>query len=105
MAVRSFLIDGEAVVADAQGVASFDLRRGRAHEKQAFVWAFGLLELDGEDLRQLPSGWDPSPEIDGNGICLRRSSISWVFAIVRIGKRSRFTLTPPNSFARPPWIL
>jgi len=51
---HSFLIDGEAVVADAQGVASFDLLRNVAHAKQAFVWAFDLLELDGEDLRAKP---------------------------------------------------
>jgi bifunctional non-homologous end joining protein LigD len=51
---RSFLIDGEAVVADAQGLASFELLRVRARGKQAFVWAFDLLELDGKDLRALP---------------------------------------------------
>ena len=42
------------VVADGQGVASFYLLRGRARERQAFVWAFDLLKLDGEDLRHLP---------------------------------------------------
>jgi ATP-dependent DNA ligase len=31
------LIDGEAVVADAQGVASFNLLRGRTRETQAFL--------------------------------------------------------------------
>ena len=36
---RSFLIDGEAVAADARGVASIDLLRGRARESQVFVWA------------------------------------------------------------------
>jgi ATP-dependent DNA ligase len=43
---RSFLIDGEVVVADARGVASFDLLRGRARQERAFVWAFDLLELE-----------------------------------------------------------
>jgi ATP-dependent DNA ligase len=51
---RSFLIDGEAVVADAEGVASFKLLRSLSRAKHAFVWAFDLLELDGEDLRALP---------------------------------------------------
>ena len=37
---RSFLIDGEVVVADAQGVVSFELLRGLTPAKQAFVWAF-----------------------------------------------------------------
>src|SRR5262249_12625924 len=43
---RSFLIDGEAVVPDAQGLASFELLRVRARGTQAFVWAFDLIELD-----------------------------------------------------------
>jgi hypothetical protein len=45
------------------------------------------------------------PEIDSDGIWPRRSSVSWVFAVVRLRKRSRFTLIPPDSLARPPWIL
>jgi ATP-dependent DNA ligase len=51
---RSFLIDGEAVVADRQGLASFELLRGRTRHGQAFCWAFDLLELDGQDLRSEP---------------------------------------------------
>jgi bifunctional non-homologous end joining protein LigD len=42
------------VIADARGVASFNLLRGQAREAQAFVWAFDLFELDGEDLCSLP---------------------------------------------------
>lgn len=34
---RSFLLDGEVVVADAKGVASFALLRGRTRLKQAFI--------------------------------------------------------------------
>lgn len=51
---RSFLIDAEAVVADGAGLASFELLRGRTRHGQAFCWAFDLLELDGQDLRQEP---------------------------------------------------
>jgi ATP-dependent DNA ligase len=51
---RSFLIDGEVVAADSAGLASFDLLRGRRRLAGAFVWAFDLLELDGEDLRREP---------------------------------------------------
>ena len=51
---RSFLIGGEVVVTDGQGVASFALLRGRAREEQPFVRVFDLLELDGEDLRDQP---------------------------------------------------
>jgi hypothetical protein len=51
---RSFLTDGEMVIAKAQGVASFALLRGRARENQAFVWAFDPLALECADLRDLP---------------------------------------------------
>ena len=51
---RSFLIDGEVVVADAQGFASFELLRGRMRLASAFVWAFDLIELDGQDFRAEP---------------------------------------------------
>jgi ATP-dependent DNA ligase len=51
---RSFLIDGEAVVADSAGLASFELLRGRTRHGAAFCWAFDLIELDGEDLRVEP---------------------------------------------------
>src|SRR5215469_4663621 len=46
--------DERLVRVTARGVASFNLLRGRAREAQAFVWAFDLIELDGEDLRNLP---------------------------------------------------
>lgn len=48
---RPFLIDGEAVVADGAGIASFELLRGLRRRREAFCWAFDLLELDGQDLR------------------------------------------------------
>jgi bifunctional non-homologous end joining protein LigD len=53
---RSFTLDGEAVVAGADGVSVFDAlhRRGRAPD--AILQAFDLLELDGEELRPLPLG-------------------------------------------------
>jgi bifunctional non-homologous end joining protein LigD len=50
---RSFTLDGEAVVCGPDGVAIFDaLRRGTVTE--AMLYAFDLLELDGEDLLGLP---------------------------------------------------
>ena len=51
--VRSCLIDGEAVVCNASGLAVFDLIRG-CHDAAAVLCAFDLLELDGEDLRHKP---------------------------------------------------
>src|ERR1700678_4185904 len=50
----SFSIDGEAVIAGPDGVAAFDELHGRRRLDEAFLWAFDLLELNGEDLRPLP---------------------------------------------------
>ena len=39
---RSCIIDGEAVVCDDNGVASFDRIRHRRHDGDAFLYAFDL---------------------------------------------------------------
>ena len=52
--VRSCLIDGEVVCCDDNGVAAFQLLRHRRNEPKAFLYAFGLLELNGTDLRREP---------------------------------------------------
>jgi len=49
---RSFLIDGEAIVTDGDGLAVFDLIRHKRHGGAAVLCAFDLIELDGEDLRR-----------------------------------------------------
>jgi ATP-dependent DNA ligase len=46
----SFLIDGEAIVTNASGLAVFDLIRRKRHGGDAVLIAFDLIELDGEDL-------------------------------------------------------
>ncbi len=51
LAVRSCLIDGEAVVVNATGLSVFDLIRYRQHDRAAVLCGFDLIELDGEDLR------------------------------------------------------
>jgi bifunctional non-homologous end joining protein LigD len=48
---RSCIIDGEAVACDDNGVASFDLIR---HQRGIFLYAFDLIELNGDDLRRDP---------------------------------------------------
>jgi bifunctional non-homologous end joining protein LigD len=48
---RSFLIDGEAIVTNDDGLAVFDLIRHNRHGG-AVLCAFDLIELDGEDLRR-----------------------------------------------------
>src|SRR5262245_35743150 len=51
---RSCLLDGELVVTRPDGVASFELLRRRRHDAAAILYAFDLLELDGQDLRREP---------------------------------------------------
>jgi bifunctional non-homologous end joining protein LigD len=48
---KSFTLDGEAVVVGHDGVAVFDALRRRHKASEALLYAFDLLEHDGEDLR------------------------------------------------------
>jgi bifunctional non-homologous end joining protein LigD len=50
LSVRSCLIDGEAIVCDKNGLAVFELIRGRRILASAVLCAFDLLELDGGGL-------------------------------------------------------
>jgi len=51
---RSCIIDGEAVACDDNGVASFDLVRHQRANGSVFLYAFDLIELNGDDLRRDP---------------------------------------------------
>ena len=51
---RSCIIDGEAVACGEDGIASFDRIRYRRHDEGVFLYAFDLIELDGDDLRRDP---------------------------------------------------
>jgi bifunctional non-homologous end joining protein LigD len=51
---RSCLIDGEAVASDDQGIPDFKLLIRNRKYGSAQLYAFDLLELDGEDLRGAP---------------------------------------------------
>jgi ATP-dependent DNA ligase len=51
---HSFMIDGEAIVCDANGLAVFELIRRQRHGGAAVLCAFDLIELEGEDLRRSP---------------------------------------------------
>ncbi len=51
---RSCIIDGEAVSCGEDGVASFDRIRYQRHDAAVFLYAFDLIELDGDDLRREP---------------------------------------------------
>src|SRR2546426_5119561 len=51
---RSCIIDGEAVCCGDDGVPSFDRIRYRRHDAAVFLYAFDLIELNGDDLRRNP---------------------------------------------------
>ena len=51
---RSCIIHGEAVAYDDNGVASFDLVRHHRANDSVFLYAFDLIELNGDDLRRDP---------------------------------------------------
>jgi bifunctional non-homologous end joining protein LigD len=51
---RSCIIDGEAVCCGDDGVPSFDRIRYRRHDASVFLYAFDLIELNGDDLRRDP---------------------------------------------------
>ena len=51
---RSCIIDGEAVACDDKGMPNFDRIRYRRHDASVFLYAFDLIELNGDDLRREP---------------------------------------------------
>jgi ATP dependent DNA ligase domain len=51
---RSCIIDGEAIACDENGIASFDRIRHHRHDERVFLYAFDLLELNGDDLHRDP---------------------------------------------------
>jgi ATP-dependent DNA ligase len=51
---QSCIIDGEAVACGDDGISSFDRTRYRQHDASVFLYAFDLIELDGNDLRREP---------------------------------------------------
>ena len=54
MRSHSVILDGEAVACDDNGFLSFDRLRGRQHDASVFLYAFDLIELNGDDLRRDP---------------------------------------------------
>jgi ATP-dependent DNA ligase len=51
---KQFVLDGEAVLLDLQGLSYFDGLMSRQHDEQVQLYAFDMLALDGDDLRKLP---------------------------------------------------
>jgi bifunctional non-homologous end joining protein LigD len=53
LSCRSCIIDGEVAILDDDGRALFDrLQQGSRVKPEAILFAFDLLELDGQDLRR-----------------------------------------------------
>jgi ATP-dependent DNA ligase len=50
----SFVIDGEAVLLGVDGISDFDGLHTRRHDDEVQLYAFDILALEGEDLRELP---------------------------------------------------
>jgi bifunctional non-homologous end joining protein LigD len=71
---RSCIIDGEAVACDDNGVASFNLIRYRRHDDSTFLYAFDLIELNGDDLRHDP-------------LEVRKATLASILAKARLGIR------------------
>jgi bifunctional non-homologous end joining protein LigD len=51
---RLYLIDGEAVACEDDGVPSFNRIRYRRHDDNVFLYAFDLIGVNGDDLRRDP---------------------------------------------------
>jgi len=68
--VKSVTLDGEGVVCGADGVSDFDRLRaavGRLGSRRVFLYAFDILELDGDDLRR--AAWEVRRAILANLLC------------------------------------
>jgi ATP-dependent DNA ligase len=52
--VRSIVIDGEAVWCGKDGKSDFDKLHSGGYDASVLLYAFDLIELDGEDLRPAP---------------------------------------------------
>ena len=61
----SFYLDGEGVVCNADGVALFDKLHSKANDHAVFLYAFDLLEIEGEDLTPVPLGGTQGPAPQG----------------------------------------
>ena len=53
---RSCIVDGEAVACGRDGIADFELIRRWVTDESVFMWAFDLIELNGDDMRRHPLG-------------------------------------------------
>jgi bifunctional non-homologous end joining protein LigD len=50
---KQFIIDGEAVILGVDGIPDFNALHSRKQDNEVQLYAFDIMALDGEDLRQL----------------------------------------------------
>ena len=103
-------IDGTAIACDESGAASFELLQLRRRDDRVFLYAFDLIELEGEDLRRnalsrrkadlgrlladaapglLPSEWIDGGESDGPRV-FEQACAAGLAGIVSKRKDSRY---------------
>jgi bifunctional non-homologous end joining protein LigD len=51
---QQFIVDGEICVLDVQGISDFDALHSNRHNEEAQLYAFDLVAMGGEDLRDAP---------------------------------------------------
>jgi bifunctional non-homologous end joining protein LigD len=117
--VKSVTLDGEGVVCRPDGISDFDRLRaavGRLGSRDAFLYAFDLLEIDGEDLRRYEwhvrratlrslikragPGIRLSEHIDGDGMAAFRHACRMGLEGIVAKRRDR----PYRSGRSPDWI-
>ena len=54
MKQQQFIIDGEICVLDVQGVSDFNALHSNRHNEEAQLYAFDLVAIGGDDLREMP---------------------------------------------------
>jgi bifunctional non-homologous end joining protein LigD len=88
---RSCIIDGEAVACDDSGIAQFNRIRYRRYDGSVFLYAFDLIELNGDDLRRDP-------------LQVRKATLTSVLAKAGAGIRfSNATTARPSSVTLARW--
>ena len=51
---RQFIVDGDAVILGVDGISDFDALHSGRHNDEVQLYAFDILAMDGDDLRDLP---------------------------------------------------
>jgi ATP-dependent DNA ligase len=97
---RSFLIDGEAVACDGDGLPVFDRLRYRRQDARVFLYAFDLLELNSRDMRREPLEVRKSAMAEVLRRGERRARAFNSTTIATICRWMLFSATPANSASK-----